>query len=135
MSTGQEKRASHTPGPWIADNLYMNDDQVVRVSAYDGTPDYYHRCMGIAECFVRDHRHDKDAPHVLQAEANARLIAAAPDLLALARKYASECGNCNGRGYNTQAGEPFTQEASNNERIECEDCADIRDVIAKAVKP
>jgi hypothetical protein len=81
VTSSHTTRASHTPGPWIADSLFMHNDRVVRISAYDGTPDYYHRCMDIAECFVRDSRHDKDAPHVLQAEANARLIAAAPALL------------------------------------------------------
>lgn len=112
----------------------MNDDQVVRVSAYDGTPDYYHRCMGIAECFVRDSRHDKDAPHVLQAEANARLIAAAPALLALAQQYASECAECHGRGYSY--GDDGVTGCGPNDveptRYKCHECAHVLEVIEKA---
>lgn len=56
------------------------------------------------------------------AEANGRLIAAAPDLLALAKQYASECAECDGTGR-----EPYTDEFR-----ECEECRDIRLVIAKA---
>lgn len=50
------------------------------------------------------------------SEANARLIAAAPDLLALAKQYASECAECGGQSVIPP----------------CEDCADIRAVIVKA---
>lgn len=77
---GSQPRPLHTPGPWIADSLYMQHDRVVRISAYDGKPGYYHRCMSIAECHVRESRSDNSSPNVLQAEANARLIAAAPEL-------------------------------------------------------
>jgi len=51
------------------------------------------------------------------------LICAAPELLALARKYASECAMCGGTNrdpWNSPNGKP------------CTDCADIRAVIAKA---
>ena len=51
-------------------------------------------------------------------DAIGRLIAAAPDLLALAKKYASECSECGGTAY-----------ISSWEK--CMDCADIRAVIAK----
>lgn len=94
---------------------------------------------------VATHKHPQDSqmqlrttiayfrePSAGEGIANARLGAAAPELLALAKKYASECAECGGRGFNTQAGEPFTPEASNNEVIPCDDCADIRAVIAKA---
>ena len=47
---------------------------------------------------------------------HARLIAAAPELLAMVRRYASECANCVGCGL------PET----------CADCAHIRRLIAKA---
>jgi hypothetical protein len=50
------------------------------------------------------------------SEADARLIAAAPELLELAKKYRRECGNCGGGTLDPP----------------CEDCADIRLVIAKA---
>lgn len=54
-------------------------------------------------------------------EANASLIATAPALLALAKQYASECGECAGVGIDI-------------EDHDCAECKFIRDVIAKAVK-
>lgn len=66
------------------------------------------------------------------SEHRAVLIAAAPDLLQLAKRYARECAECDGRGYILIAGEQFTQEASDRTREECDECADIREVIAKA---
>lgn len=59
-------------------------------------------------------------------DANARLIAAAPGLLALAHQYAAACPLCDGtgvrqdRGLDPRAGEP------------CERCADIWAVIDRA---
>lgn len=53
------------------------------------------------------------------AEERARLIAAAPDLLALARQYASECGEC--------AGTRVCPDDS-----ACIECADVWKVIDKA---
>lgn len=94
--------AQHTPGPWYA------------------SP--YSSIVGIAisgACgVIAGVRGDK-----LTAEANARLIASAPDLLALAHKYASECGECGGQGaytYGEKEGRP------------CPACADICAVIDKA---
>lgn len=58
-----------------------------------------------------------------EAIANAWLIAAAPDLLALARKYASTCSGCDGFG---------NSKLSGLHPMPCEDCADIWAVIAKA---
>lgn len=55
------------------------------------------------------------------------MIAAAPDLLALAKLYASECGECDGTGYGmVDTGMPV------DSRVDCRACADIRKVIAKA---
>jgi hypothetical protein len=66
--------------------------------------------------------------HVLEDDAaNASLIAAAPDLLALARQYASECGECDGGGYVLGRNAEPTADP-------CPDCADIRSVIAKATQ-
>lgn len=55
--------------------------------------------------------------------ADARLIAAAPELLALAKKLAGECAHCSGEG-------SWLDAMAN--RIDCEGCADIQAVIAKA---
>jgi hypothetical protein len=51
-------------------------------------------------------------------QANAKLIAAAPGLLELARKYASECAECLG--------------GKDSDSSACEACADIRAVIDRA---
>lgn len=67
-------------------------------------------------------------------EAHARLIAAAPDLLALAKKLASECAECRGRGYtfSDDGITGFGPDDREPTREACADCADIREVIAKA---
>lgn len=75
--------AAFTPGPWIADEFCEENDQSTRVGTYDGTPTYYHRTATVALCQTN---HEDDEPAtvprigVVAAEANARLIAAAPDL-------------------------------------------------------
>ena len=56
-----------------------------------------------------------------ECRANARLIAAAPELLALAIQYASECGECDGTGCDAVG-----------HIGACEECAPIRQVIEKA---
>lgn len=60
------------------------------------------------------------------------LVKAAPDLLALARQYASECGECTGKGVIHVKQWPGGIEVD-GER-DCEDCADVRKVIAKATQ-
>lgn len=58
--------------------------------------------------------------------ANARLIAAAPKLLALARQYASECGECQGEGllpYDSCYGRKGDQ---------CPQCEEVRALIVEA---
>lgn len=65
--------------------------------------------------------------HGMRAD-DARLIAAAPDLLALARQYAAECGECDGMGRTTN---PMLGQSE----VDCPDCVEIRQVIAKAVGP
>lgn len=57
-----------------------------------------------------------------ERKANGVLIAAAPELLAIALQYASECGECAGTGRNDCGHE------------ECQDCAFIRAAIAKATE-
>lgn len=53
-------------------------------------------------------------------EANAALIANAPALFALAQQYASECAECAGVGVTLEG-------------IDCDQCKDIREVIANSV--
>jgi hypothetical protein len=61
--------------------------------------------------------------------ADATLAAAAPDLLALAKQYASECGECDGRGQiNCYESDPSVIDVTEP----CDACADIRAVITKA---
>ena len=71
----------HTPGPWVADDFCRGDLHNVRVGTTDGESDYYLRTATICECFPGDDD-DSHAPITLrEAEANAHLIAAAPDML------------------------------------------------------
>lgn len=87
------------------------------------------------DCAVVDSRHF-DVCEMLgdyeqnsaEMEANARLIAAAPDLLALAKQLASECCGCSGTGLVWQ----YTADHQPLAEEPCADCADIRAVIAKA---
>ena len=57
---------------------------------------------------------------------HAALIGAAPELLAMVKRYASECGYCDGNG--------FAEEIEGNQivHVPCRECADTRAVIAKA---
>jgi hypothetical protein len=72
------RRGMYTPGPWIADDFCMLDDRLVRVGTTDGSSTYYHNSKTICECVVRDEDADQSEPHVVEAEANARLIARSP---------------------------------------------------------
>jgi hypothetical protein len=106
--------AKHTPGPWMVGGDRPGDSSAMALMIYCDDS------LGsrVADCSESGHGIPRE-----QDYANARLIAAAPDLLALARQYASECGECNGTGN------------SGNEVLgdeDCEACEDIRTVIAKA---
>ena len=93
------EKVAHTPGPW-------------RVSPTN-------------DCVIESEKHGNIALVNLarMSAADARLIAAAPDLLALAKRYASECSGCDGQG---------NSKLSALHPEECQDCADIRAVIEKA---
>ena len=97
------EKVAHTPGPW-------------RVGEHN-------------HCVIESARHGNIALVNLarMSAADARLIAAAPDLLALAKRYASECSGCDGEGRRI-----VTFNDREAEYDPCEDCADIRAVIAKA---
>jgi len=73
---------------------------------------------------------------VFESEDIARLFAAAPDLLALAKQYASECADCGGTGrIVTRSGGSGWGDGGpdvHEEAERCGECEDIRAVIAKA---
>ena len=103
---------THTPAPWLRAGQNALRDEVTG-------PD---ESRLVASVFVRQFIDvSPTAAHALswpEGEANMALILAAPDLLALARKLASECAEC---------GVDDTMHEDG-----CPDCADIRAVIAKA---
>lgn len=73
------------------------------------------------------------AAAIAEQDANARLIAAAPELLALAVRYASECSECEGSGYVVVYADPYAHgDVSSPEQSPCESCVDIRAAIAAA---
>ena len=97
------EKVAHTPGPWRVGGSY--------VLAPDGF-------VALVGCIYRTFS---------VCDANAALIAAAPDLLALAKRYASECAQCDGDGRIL-----VTFNDREAEYDPCEACADIRAVIEKA---
>lgn len=100
----------HTPGPWSWAQVWRGPETKIHAE-FEG------RRVALAEVFTMYSHGEK--------EANARLIAAAPELLALAKQYLSECSECNGSG--------TTWDRDNcTHTVDCPDCADIRAVIAKA---
>jgi hypothetical protein len=65
--------STHTPGPWMVEP-HADDDEVVYVCANYTVRDGVTRATWIAECDLQD-------GNLPENHANARLIAAAPDLL------------------------------------------------------
>jgi len=107
--------SSHTPGPW---RFGKPSDSVVSDAPDTRTEshvDYYGGNL-IAESI---------------SPSNRPIIAAAPELLDMVRRYASECGECNGTGMVTLTTWVGGIEVSNDDQL-CPDCADIRALIAKA---
>lgn len=91
----------HTPGPWRVQQV--------------GTPGYF-----VVRALCRG--------PLPMTEANARLMAAAPDLLALAHKYADECSECGGTA-TVWTHPPDPQDAKD---LPCPACKDIWEVIERA---
>ena len=113
----------HTSGPWEAvepmGKGYLKIIGGIDGDAYDdGRP----RFTSTHVCDVIDN--EDEAP-------NAALIAAAPDLLALAKQYASECADCGGTG-RYQYTFPLPSMAMAQVGEPCAACDDIRAVISKA---
>jgi hypothetical protein len=125
----------HTRGPWCVEAVMSNrrNDIVLDYEVPDaGSP------ILIASAYDDDDD-DIAMPGYIspaEAEANARVMAAAPELLALAQKLASECAECNGTGtrHGTIGGDGYGDRCAAIADVEydCEECADIREVIAKA---
>ena len=103
--------STHTPGPW--EWWTSNSWRRLRSNPANG------RDAGVIVPFVAPDGH----PDLEVSAADMSLIAAAPDLLALAKQYASECSECSGTGRFWVVNRP------------CPACADIRAVIAKAEGP
>lgn len=109
------ERTTHTPGPWA-----MRQERF----------EYVVRDANGRRLFGGSWHdsHDKNYPLQPASEKNLRLASAAPDLLALAKRYASECAWCSGTG--TIEHVPFDNGVSSTSK--CIQCADIRAVIDKA---
>lgn len=80
--------------------------------------------------FLQIHQDGVEIAHVYhhpdkytEAERHANLLAAAPQLLALARRYAGECAECGGSG---------EEIVDDDMAVPCDACEDIRAVIDKA---
>lgn len=108
--------STHTPGPW--EWWTSNSWRRLRSNPANG------RDVGVIVPFVAPDGH----PDLEVSAADMRLIAAAPDLLALAKQYAGECGHCDGAGVRYKR-------AIGPDKEPCPFCADIRAVIAKAEAP
>lgn len=109
--------AAHTPGPWTLTTVPTSVGICHKVGPFpwkDGKQNH--------ACIYADYPSKGAREEELLA--NARLIAAAPDLLSIAQQYASECAECNGTGA-LPSGEAGFIPA-------CPDCADIRAAIARA---
>ena len=112
--SGKEAKGAHSPAPWKTRELTGDD----------------HRGMGwLEDANGRDISAYGDmALSIEENRANAALFAAVPDLLALAKQYASECADCDGTGVIPASGVEGSADA------DCVACAHIRAAIAKAVR-
>lgn len=142
MVTSQESGpavTAHTPGPWRAFKAGPNPWWIVQ---YGGGTPRGGRDVADVESGEVAVWNDRKRPEAVQA--NAHLIAAAPDLLALAKQYLSECSGCDGTGIMPVCcGHGNVQTDSRGESVglaccgnvtptPCVDCADIRQIIDKA---
>lgn len=113
-----DEQASHSPGPWTL------DWNIAGGGTHPEFPELHYVC-------VRSREADSVTRELsitgYVRPADARLIRAAPDLLALAKQYAAECARCLGIGRYEADGDPSRVATES-----CSECADIRAVIAKA---
>ena len=120
------EKVAFTPGPWVAkESEHGEYPHVYRPERIDKEGLKY---WAESICLVYANDADDDRVHHPIASANARLIASAPDLLAIAKRYARECTECGGHGVVRLVdfeGTPIDDKP-------CHACSDIRAVIAKA---
>ncbi len=111
--------SAHTPGPWkVGDVRHAGGYQLVTANDDGG---YICEVQAPTNRFFGFNEDER--------EANARLIAAAPDLLALAHQYADECGDC--AGTRVVVGE-YNAVGTYMGDEPCTACTDIWTVIDKA---
>lgn len=116
-AAGVYKGASGLEGLLNAQDFWDQKSYGTRLYYGPGATDYLHR--GVLSAAVQ----------ILSKPVDP-LTSTAPDLLALARQYASECAECGGTGeriVNDDGGDPIDDRA-----VPCPECADIRKVIQKA---
>lgn len=131
MSITGQSALLHTPGPWQTGGKDGYDG--LRVETVATRKHSQSRQIGVVMEIRTTIAYCRE-PDGVSGIPNARLIAAAPDLLALARKLASECAECHGRAYtfSDDGIVGFGPDDREPTREACAECADIREVIAKA---
>lgn len=79
MNATEEKKAAHTPGPW----MFRDGADPTHRMIFDSSG-----ASGIARVITKIHEYGKDYP--AEARANGNLMAAAPELLSACRAAAGE---------------------------------------------
>jgi hypothetical protein len=104
----------HSPAPWRLNWKVAGGGQ------HEGIPTLHYVCVESANINTAD---DPLRLVGYMRPSDARLIAVAPDLLALAHQYARECGDCSGTRITPDG---------NGGNEPCTECADIWLIIDKA---
>lgn len=130
----------HTPGPWLIDMAETTSRWPV-IYVPDASWDAGKREIAeISDIVAFNVSHSgkerwKTADTADMAMANARLIAAAPEMLAALKASVRGCGLCAGRGsYLTpcsMCGDSTYDHACDDERVDCARCKAAVDLIAK----
>jgi hypothetical protein len=111
--------SSHTPGPWYVTSCL--DYWVEHIQPL--TPeDKGFRAIAQVGSFEWPNSETRQQ----EWKANARLLAAAPELLELAKRYAAECAECGGRGAKQ------VRQNGTVAELPCSECIEIHLVLTKA---
>jgi hypothetical protein len=128
--------SAHTPGPWSIETVPTSCGICHKIGPFPARlssperPNY--ACVYSDNVRLGRIEGDKIGEELL---ANARLIAAAPDLLARVQKEATECEHCGGLG-KIEHHRCDGHCRSDDEHFDpCEWCAEVRALIAKATQP